>query len=111
MGKTIGYTQNNWTALTRFLDDAKIPIHSNASKRALRVAALGKKNCLFVGHDEAGQNTAVLCSLVSTCETLGIDPQEYLADVPIRIQDHLQHRIDELSPQNWKAPQKVDAPA
>jgi len=111
MGKAISYTKSNWTALTRFLDDAGIPIHNNASESALRVAALGRKNYLFVGHDEAGQNTAVLYSLVSTCEAVGVNPQEYLADVLIRIQDHPQSRIDELLPQNWKAPPKVDAVA
>lgn len=30
-----------------------------ASERALRVAALGRKNFLFVGHDEAGENLRV----------------------------------------------------
>jgi transposase len=104
MGKAITYAQNNWTALTRFLEDPKIPIDNNASERALRVAALGRKNFLFVGNDHAGQNTAMLYSLVSTCEANDVNPEEYLADVLLRIQDHPQRRIDDLLPQNWKPP-------
>jgi transposase len=111
LGKAIAYTKNNWESLTRFLDEAKTPIHNNASESALRVAALGRKNYLFVGHDEAGQNTAILYSLVSTCEALGVNPLEYLADVLIRIQDYPQSRIDELLPQNWKAPPQAEAVA
>ena len=62
MGKAIAYAVNGWSALTRFLDDVRLPVDNNASESALRVAALGRKNFLFVGHDEAGQNTAVLCT-------------------------------------------------
>ena len=75
MARAIGYCTKNWTELTRFLDDAKIPPDNNASEAALRVVALGRKNFLFVGHEEAGENIAGLYSLVAasihttTCPT------------------------------------------
>jgi Transposase IS66 family len=47
------------------LTDAHLPIDNNASERALRVAALGRKNFLFVGTDEAGENLAGLYSLIA----------------------------------------------
>jgi hypothetical protein len=40
-----------------------------------------RKNYLFV-HDDAGASIAGLYSLVATCEARGINPFEYLADVP-----------------------------
>jgi transposase len=104
LGKAISYALAQWEALTRFLDDPEIPVDNNASERALRVAALGRKNYLFVGHDQAGQNAAVLYSLVSTCEAQGVNPTDYLADVLIRIQTHPQSAIDELLPHQWKPP-------
>jgi IS66 C-terminal element len=56
------------------------------SERALRVAALGRKNFLFVGSDEAGENLAGLYSLIATCEANDINPVDYLTDVLIRVQ-------------------------
>jgi transposase len=101
MGDAIGYALNQWDALTLFLTDPHLPIDNNASERALRVAALGRKNFLFVGHDEAGENLAGLYSLVATCEANDVNPVAYLADVLLRVQTHPAARIDELLPHNW----------
>jgi transposase len=58
----------------------------------------------WVGNDDAGDRLAVLQSLVSTCELNGVNPQLYLEDVLIRIQDHPANRIDELLPPRWHPP-------
>ena len=102
MGDAISYALGNWDALTLFLTDPHLPIDNNASERALRVAALGRKNFLFVGTDEAGENLAGLYSLIGTCEMNGVNPVAYLADVLLRVQTHPASRIDELLPHNWK---------
>ena len=47
---------------------ATVPPDNNRSEAALRVVALGRKNFLFVGHEDAGDNIAGLYSLVATCE-------------------------------------------
>ena len=86
MGEAIGYALGQWDALTLFLTDPHLPIDNNASERALRVAALGRKNFLFVGTDEAGENLAGLYSLIATCEANGVNPVDYLADVLLRVQ-------------------------
>ena len=62
--------------------------------------ALGRKNFLFVGSDESGENIAGLYSLVATCEANDINPSAYLADVLIRVHEHPNSRIDELLPEN-----------
>lgn len=75
------------------------------SERQLRIIALGRKNFLFLGNDEAGDHLAVLQSLVSSCEFNGINPFEYLKDVLIRVAGgHPRSRIDELLPHNWSGP-------
>lgn len=102
LGKAIGYALSNWTEMTRFLEDAKIKLDNNISERQLRILALGRKNFLFLGNDEAGESLAILQSLISSCELNKVDPQQYLTDVLIRIQSHPQARIDELLPQNWQ---------
>jgi transposase len=105
MGEAIGYALGQWRPLMLFLTDPHLPIDNNASERALRVAALGRKNFLFVGTDEAGENLAGLYSLISTCEVNGVNPVSYLADVLLRVQTHPAARIDELLPHNWTPPQ------
>jgi transposase len=104
MGEAIGYALGQWKELTLFLTDPHLPIDNNASERALRVCALGRKNFLFVGNDQPGENLAGLYSLIATCEANGVNPVDYLADVLIRVQTHPASRIDELLPQNWTPP-------
>jgi transposase len=101
LGAAIQYTLNQWEPLTRFLEDARVPVDNNASERALRIAALGRKNFLFVGHQEAGEHLAGLYSLVSTCDAHDVDPVAYLRDVLLRLGTHPASRIDELLPDRW----------
>lgn len=102
LGKAISYAKNQWDSLELFLDDERVPLDNNFSENALRVVALGRKNFLFVGHDAAGDNLAVLYSLVASCIAAGVNPETYLADVLLRVQTHPQSRIDELLPHQWK---------
>src|SRR5215831_17041739 len=99
LGEAISYARNRGQTLTRFLDDPHIPVDNNASERALRVVALGRKNFMFVGDPEKGENLAGLYSLVSTCETHDIDPVAYLRDVLIRVDTQPAAKIDLLLPQ------------
>jgi transposase len=110
IGKAIAYTQNNWDALNEFVNDPKLPLDNNIAENALRIFALGRKNFLFVGHELAGENLAVLQSIVSTCKLHKVNPYEYLKDVLIRVATHPSKRLDELLPQNWKPPPTAQDP-
>lgn len=104
MGKALTYATNQRAALSRFLDDAKLPLDNNFAERGLRIFALGRKNFLFAGHVEGAQNLAVLQSIVATCRLHGVNPYEYVKDILLRIQTHPVQDIDELLPWNWKPP-------
>ena len=104
MGTAIRYSMRNWQALTRFVRDTRIPPDNNKSEAALRVVALGRKNFLFVGHEEAGHNLAALYTVVATCEANGVDPLAYLTDVLTRLDSTPAERLDDLLPQNWLPP-------
>ena len=54
------------------------------------------------GHDEAGENHAVILSLVRTCEACDVNPQHYLEALLLRIQDWPSQRLDDLLPHDWK---------
>jgi len=100
MGRAISYALAQWTALTRYVEDGRIPIDNNGAENALRGIAVGRKNWLFVGHEEAGKKGAVLLSLIRTCETLGVDPKTYLGDVMTRIA--VETDVTRLTPHGWK---------
>lgn len=102
MGEALRYIKNQWTRLTAFLRDARVPLHNNASEAALRIVALARKNSLFFGNEEAGRRFMVLYSLIATCERHDVNPEAYLADVLLRIQDHPSDRLVELLPHRWK---------
>jgi transposase len=104
LSRAIRYALNNWNELTLFLGDVSIPPDNNASERALRVVALGRKNYLFVGNEDAGDNIAGLYSLIATCEANGVNPLEYIADVLLRVGSHPADQIDDLLPHRWSAP-------
>ncbi len=102
MASAVRYALNNWDELTRFLDDARIPPDNNRSESALRVVALGRKNLLFVGHEQAGANIAGLYSLTATCEANGVEPIAYLTDVLGRVGSHPASALDDLLPHKWR---------
>jgi len=103
LGEAIAYALNQEKALRVFLTDPKVAVDNNVSERALRIVALLRKNSLFVGHDEGGQNLAILLTIVSTCVLHGIEPRAYIADVIVRV-NWPGVTVDELLPWNWKAP-------
>jgi transposase len=102
IGQAIAYAQGQWQALNRYLDDGILDIDNNLAERTLRMVAIGRKNWLFVGHDNGGHRAAIIYSLVASCKLCGIDPFAYLRDVLERISTHPASRIAELLPRNWK---------
>jgi transposase len=81
IAQAINYAQNHWQALLRFVEQGFLNIDNNASERAMRPAALGRKNYLFAGSDNGGRTAAVLYTMTQTCRRHGIDPFAYLRDV------------------------------
>ena len=108
LGGAIRYATNQWPTLLHFLDDVRIPVDNNASERALRVVALGRKNFLFVYDADKGQNLTGLYSLVATCEAHDVDPVAYLQDVMLRVDEWPAARIDDLLPDRWEPPVRVE---
>lgn len=104
LGQALSYASNQREQLRVFLADPKVPLDNNVAERALRAIAVGRKNFLFVGHQEGGQNLAILQTICSTCLLHGINPYEYIRDVSVRVRTHPNKQIDDLLPMNWKPP-------
>ena len=107
LGEAIGYALDQWTALTRYLDDGRLDIDNNAAEQAMRRIAVGRKNWLFIGSDDGGRRAAIFYSLIETCKRHGVEPFAYLRDIFERISTHPARDIAALLPPNWKKAQEA----
>ena len=99
LGKAIAYALRHREALSRFLDDGRLPLTNNLDELQIRTLAIGRKNYLFAGSDEGAERSAVIYSLLRSCALAGVNPLAYLTDVLQRLADGWpQRRIDELLP-------------
>jgi transposase len=64
--KVLTSLEEHWAGLTRFLDDARIPLDNDASERQARGPALGRKNYYGSGALWSGRLAAMLFSLFAT---------------------------------------------
>src|SRR5271168_1308258 len=100
--EAIRYALNHWDGLEQFLEDGRIELDNNSVERAMRPVCLSRKNSLFAGSDEGGENWACLASLIETCKLNGVNPQAYFTDLLTRLVNGWpQKRIDELMPWCW----------
>lgn len=109
IAQAINYVTNHWEALLRFTEHGFLNIDNNASERALRPGALGRKNWLFAGSDEGGHTAAVLYSFTQTCRRHGIDPFAYLQDVLNRLPRADYQDLADLFPRRWALAQRAKA--
>lgn len=101
LGKAITYATNNWRALCRYVADGELSIDNNASERAIRPVAVGRKNWLFAGSDEGGRNAAIIASFIQTCKQKNLNPRIYLKDVLTRLTSGEAVDLGELLPGTW----------
>jgi hypothetical protein len=102
MGQAISYALNQWATLQRFMDHGEVEIDNNLVENAIRPTAIGKKNWLFFGSEEAGQRSAVIYTLIENCRMHGVEPYTYLKDVLERLPTMTNQQVAQLTPLNWK---------
>jgi len=102
LGEAIRYALTRWDGLSCFLDDGRIDLDSNTVERSIRPLALNRKNALFAGSDEGGDNWAVIATLIENCKLSGINPHTWLTDTLARLANgHPANAVGELMP--WTA--------
>jgi transposase len=78
LGKALGYLLGLWTGLTRFLDDARIPLDNNRTERGLRGVVLGRKNHYGSRSRRGTEVAALFYSLIESAKLSDVDPKRYL---------------------------------
>jgi transposase len=78
IGKAAAYVVANWDRLTRFLEDARIPLDNNATERGIRGPVVGRKNHYGSKSRRGTEIAAVFYTLLETAKLAGVDPAKYL---------------------------------
>lgn len=106
MGKAIKYTYEIYHRLTRYHLDGRYRIDNNLAENSIRPLALGRKNYLFCGNDDAAENAAIIYSLMGCCKAGEVNFREWLIYVLKNIHAYdkdYSKDLAELLPHNWKS--------
>lgn len=105
LGAALRYLTNHRVALTRFLDNGALPIDNGIVERLHRQPAVGRRNYLFAGSHAGGERAAIAYSVLASCDLVGVNPTEYLADILPRLNREgvVLREVRALLPAPWKA--------
>ncbi|OPX92170.1 MAG: Transposase IS66 family protein [Pelotomaculum sp. PtaB.Bin013] len=76
--KVLESARRNWPGLTVFVEHPEVPMDNNEAERALRLAALGRKNYYGTHSFWSGRLAAVCLSIFQTATRHGLNPEAYL---------------------------------
>jgi transposase len=99
IGKAAAYTLGIWDRLTRFVDDARIPLDNNATERAIRGPVVGRKNHYGSKSRRGTEVASRLYTILETCKLHDVDPAAYLHAAVIAAD-----RGEVLLPWQYRAP-------
>jgi transposase len=102
IAKAVRYALNQREALSRFLEDSRLPLHNNGSELALRRQAVGRKAWLFVGSDQGAEVNTTFVTLLASCQLHGIEPWSYLRDLLCLLPGWKKSDVLALSPLRWR---------
>jgi hypothetical protein len=103
IGKAIGYAQNQWPNLIRYLEDGRLAIDNNFIENRIRPFAIGRKNWLFSDTVAGAKASAMIYSILQTARGNGLEPYAYMrhlltelprAQTADQIEKLLPHKID-----------------
>lgn len=99
LAEAIRYALSRWDGLTVFLDDGRVELDTNTVERSIRPLALNRKNALFAGSDEGGDNWAVIATLIENCKISSINPHSWLTDTLTKLANgYPANRVGDLMP-------------
>jgi transposase len=103
LGKALSYTLNLWHKLTRFLEHPELELSNNLAENSMRGIALGRKNWIHVGSEQAGPKVAAILSVVESCRRMKVPVREYLASILPGLANLSIQRVGEYTPAAWAA--------
>ena len=102
-GQAIDYTLKRWEKLTCFLEYPVIELSTNWAENSMRPIAIGRRNWLQIGSEQAGPKIAAIFSILESCRKLGVPVRQYLADVLPGLADRSIQSLSRLTPAAYAA--------
>lgn len=81
LGEALGYLDEHWDGLNRFLADGRLEIDNNLCENAIRPFVVGRRNWLFSDTPAGAHASARLYSLIQTAKVNRLEPHAYLRRV------------------------------
>ena len=103
LGKAVCYTLSLWHKLTRFLEHPALELSNNLAENSMRGVALGRKNWIHVGSEQAGPKVAAILSVIESCRRLRLPVREYLASILPGLSNLSVQCVSQLTPAAWAA--------
>lgn len=95
------HSLRRWQALTRYIDDSRLPIDSNQVENHIRLITLGRNNWLAAGSLPSGKRATVVMSPIHSVRLNGYGSYAYLRDVLQRLPMQPASRTAALLPHRW----------
>lgn len=102
ISKAIEYMYSRMEQLSGYINDAQLQIDNNNVERSIRPLTLNRKNTLFSGSHDAAYNAAIFFSLLGACKEHEVNPQQWLNDALIKVEQCPIDDYSSLLPWNWK---------
>ncbi|QTN33048.1 transposase [Akkermansiaceae bacterium] len=110
VAQAINYTLNQWHKILVCFEDGALELDTNLVENMIRPTKLGMKNWMFFGSLEAGENNALIYTLLANCRAQGLDPEDYLVEVLKRLpHDATPEQASALTPARIAAERKAKA--
>ncbi len=101
VGKACSYTLALWKKLACFLDHPQLELSNNLAENSMRPVAIGRKNWIHIGSQQAGPRVAAILSVVESCRRLKIPVRDYLGTILPGLANTPIQRVPELTPTAW----------
>jgi transposase len=99
--KALQYAVKRRTELMKYTENGNLHIDNNLVENKIRPTVIGKKNYMFMGSHDSAHRTAMIYSFFLSCKANGINPEKWLQDVLLRINDTKKSELKTLLPNHW----------
>jgi len=99
--KAIEYALGQWNGFDVLFEDGRVELSNNLVENAIRPVALGRKNYMFKGSEDAAQRGAVIYSIIATAKMHGKEPREYIRTLLKKLPNEKTASLDLYLPWNY----------
>ena len=108
IAQACSYLLGQWDDLLKICEHGHVQLDNNLIENAVRPTKLGARNWLFIGSPKAGKRSAIIYTIILSCQRAGIDPYDYIQDMLKRLPDMSDDEdYTQLLPSKWKPAEPV----